>query len=203
MNHVQHRAVGIITAQRAEYHGGLKDAEGRTNKQRNAALATDIRNNGFGFTHLRGRYVENYGTKQATPSDEHSFMIVSDSHKKLRDFLTTHGEKYGQDSVLFKHPKEPSAKLIGTKEGAYPGKGQEQDVGEFHANRVPEFHTLLTRGGGADKPGKTPAAKKSFAFMNANAAAKPDLQEDAWGGAWETFGFYNPVTFSSRRETIF
>ena len=184
MHHAQNNAIGIITAHRGEFSAGGRDTEGRTNQQRNEALQKDIRGHGFGFIHLRGRYVENHGTPDARPVDEHSFMVTSgpEKAKDLRSFLVKHGEKYGQDAVLYKHPSNPHATLIGTRG---EDRGKETDTGPFHANRMPEYHSVLTRGGG-----KSGANPRTFAFG------------ENWEG-WETFGLFNPLSFFTRKETPF
>jgi hypothetical protein len=87
--------------------------------------------------------------------------------------LTKAGQKYEQDFVLHKSHDSENAHLIGTKEGVYPGAGKTADLGKFHANRVPEFHSVLK-------------GRRSFAFEEF---------------AWEEFGLYNPISFSAREET--
>jgi len=181
MHHTQNSTVGIITA-----HRGTHTAA--ENKSRNQDLARDIRAHGFGFAHIRGRYIENYGTKDARPVDEHSFLVIGKKgHDSgaLKGFLQHHGEKYGQDSVIHKAHNESTAKLLGTREGAWPGKGKEEDVGHWHPNRFSEFHSVL-------RTGKFHSAMqgggKSFAFTKEE---------------WEGFAVYNPVSFSSRVETLF
>jgi hypothetical protein len=169
MAHAQGRNVGIITAHRGEH-------DKATNNARNKDLAHDIRKAGLGFVHVKGRYVENYGKPEARHVDEHSYFVMGkkgNDSGHLKGFLKHHGEKYGQDSVLHKPHDSENAHLIGTKEGGYPGHGKTADLGKFHANRIPEFHSVLK-------------GNRTFAF-----------QEEAW----EEFGIYNPISFSSRVET--
>jgi hypothetical protein len=176
--HVQNRNIGMITAHRGEYTAA-------ENKQRNHALAADIKKHGFGYTHVRGRYIENHGTPEARSVDEHSFMVIGKKghdNGHLESFLKKHGEKYGQDSVLHKPHDSTKAHLIGTKEGGFPGKDVKHELGEFHPNRSGEFHTVMTRGGGDHKPGQTPANKRTFSF--------------------EDFAIYTQITNSSRVETL-
>jgi hypothetical protein len=170
MQHTQNSNVGIITA-----HRGTLDAA--TNKSRNSALAGDIRKAGYGFAHIRGRYIENYGKPDARPVDEHSFLVIGkkgNDSGNLKGTLKHLGKKYDQDSVLHKAHNEPHANLIGTKEGTFPGEGKEHNVGQFHANRFSEFHSMLKDN------------KKGFTFEE-----------------WNEFAVYNPITFSSRTETLF
>ena len=146
--HTQGRNIGMITAHRNE-----NTAE--ENKQRNKELEHHIRKAGYGYVKVKGRYIENHGTEHAKPVDEHSYLVVGkkgEDHGQLKSFLKKHGEHYGQDSVLHKAHNEEHAKLHGTREGGFPGKGKEHDVGTFHPNRASEFHTAMKGG------------KKTFAF---------------------------------------
>ncbi len=164
--HTQGRNIGMITAHRGEFTAS-------ENKSRNKSLEKDIRKAGHGFIRVKGRYIENHGTPQARPVDEHSYLVVGKKGKDggaLKGFLKKHGEKYGQDSVLHKAHDSNDAHLHGTKEGGYPGKGKKESVGTFHPNRAGEFHTAM-RG------------HRTFAFEEVN--------------------FTSPVTFSSRQETEF
>lgn len=146
--HTKDRNIGMITAHRAE-----NTAE--ENKKRNQELEHHIRKAGYGFVKVKGRYVENHGTPQAKNVDEHSYLVVGkkgDDKGELKNFLLKHGEKHGQDSVLHKAAGESTAKLHGTREGGWPGKGKTHDVGNFHPDRAGEFHTAMKGG------------KKTFAF---------------------------------------
>jgi len=168
--HTQGRNIGMMTAHRGEHTA-------EENKQRNHELEGDIRKHGFGFTHVKGRYIENHGTPQARAVDEHSYLIhgkKGDDKGELKNFLTKHGEKYGQDSVLHKAHDSEHAHLIGTREGGFPGKGNTHDVGQWHPNRTGEFHSVMT---GRHGKGRT------FTF--------------------ESIQFLTPVSFSSREEAEF
>lgn len=154
--------------------GDLPSSE---NKERNKSLEKDIRGAGYGFVHVRGRYIENYGKKdQREPSDEHSYMVIGkkgDDAGHLKGTLTKLGSKYNQDSVLHKSHNETNAKLHGTNETGYPGKDKSVDVGEFHPSRAGEFHSLLKGKG------------KTFTFEEYE------------------FGFYLPKSFFVREEVLF
>lgn len=153
--HTMERNIGMVTAHRNEYTAD-------ENKARNRELESHIRKAGYGFVNVKGRYVENYGTPEAKNVDEHSYLIVGkkgDDKGELRNFLRGVGEKYGQDSVLHKAHNEKNAKLIGTKEGGFPGKDKEFDVGEFHPNRAGEFHTAM-------RNKRTFAFAESIQFLN-------------------------------------
>lgn len=146
--HTKDRNIGMITAHRAENTS-------EENRKRNDELEHHIRKAGYGFVKVKGRYIENHGTPHAKTVDEHSFLVVGkkgDDKGELKHFLKKHGEKYGQDSVLHKSHDEETAKLHGTREGGWPGKGETHDVGTFHPSRAGEFHTAMKGG------------KKTFAF---------------------------------------
>ena len=135
-DHVMNRPFGIISAERGERTGA-------ENKANHAELKSAARAHGLGFIEMKGRYIENHGSEHAKPVDERSLMVIGKNPEHVKGFLQKHGAKFGQDSVLFKHPAESHAKLIGTKEGAWPGKGEQHDVGEWHANKAPEFHSVM------------------------------------------------------------
>lgn len=140
--HTKDRNIGMITAHRAE-----NTAE--ENKKNNQELEHHIKKAGYGFVKVKGRYVENHGTPEAKNVDEHSYLVMGkkgDDKGELKKFLTKHGEKHGQDSILHKSAGEETAKLHGTKEGGWPGKGKTHDVGHFHPNRAGEFHTAMKGG---------------------------------------------------------
>lgn len=167
MQHTKERNIGMITAFRSE---NTKQENLKLNKN----LEADIRKAGFGVIRVKGRYIENFGTEDATPVDENSYLVVGDKGDdsgKLLSFLQKLGKKYKQDSILHKGTQDEKAVLHGTKEGGWPGLGKTHETGTWHPDRAGEFHTLM-RGG-----------KKKFAF--------------------ESFQFMNPPSFSSREETEF
>ena len=115
--HTQGRNIGMITAHRGE---NSKEE----NEKRNGELEKKIRGAGYGFVKVKGRYIENHGTENARPVDEHSYLVVGnhgDDKGHLLHFLKKQGEHYGQDSILHKA----------------------HDVGKFHPNRAGEFHTVM------------------------------------------------------------
>ena len=137
--HTKDSNIGMITASRGENTP-------EENKAGNKELEKSIKAAGHGYVKVKGRYVEGHGTPQAKNVDEHSFLVIGkkgDDKGELKNFLLQHGEKHGQDSILHKAHDEPTAKLHGTNEGGWPGKGEEHDVGVFHPNRVGEFHTAM------------------------------------------------------------
>jgi len=140
--HVLNRNIGIITANRGE-----SSAEENLTKNRN--LEKDIRKAGHGFIHVKGRYIENRGTpKEKTVDSEHSYIVVGnkgDDRGALRGFLLHHGQKYGQESTLYKPHNSTTAKFLHTK--ADPSKhinvGDEEDIGHFHPEKIGDYHSSL------------------------------------------------------------
>lgn len=140
--HVQDRNIGIITA-----HRSANSAD--ENKRRNTELVGHIKNHGFGFVHIRGKYVENKGEPNEKHEEEHSYMVIGkkgNDNGALKGFLTKHGEKYGQDSILHKAHNSPEAHLIGTRDGSWLKKGEHMSVGHFQPNMVGDYHSALRRG---------------------------------------------------------
>jgi hypothetical protein len=140
-HHIENANIGIITAHR----GNLRPHE---NVARNRELEGHIRKAGYGFFHVDGNYIENYGTPTARTVGERAYLVVGkngDDHGELKGFLKKHGEAYDQDSVLYKAAGEPEAKLIGTskREDNWPAYGTEESVGTWHPNRAGEFHSQL------------------------------------------------------------
>lgn len=147
--HVHGREIGIISAHRGEHSA-------EENNHAHAALGDDIKKAGYGHIPIKGHYIENHGTEHARKVSEKSYMVIG-GHKNsgLHKFLTKHGEKYKQDSILHKPHDSTKASLHGTKEGSWPGKGEKHEVGEFHPNRTGEFHSGMK-------------GKRTFAFEGAD-----------------------------------
>lgn len=166
LDHVKNRNMGIITAHR--HDTTLSSDENTTkNKQNNEKLKKDIRDNGFGYIHVKGRFIENHGTPEARPVDEHSFIVVAkpDHADKLKEFLKTHGQKYNQDSILFKKHDEDHVNLIGTSHrDSWLKHGEESSVGQFHPSRMGEFHSLLK-------------GNRPFAFGESVQETSPNFEE--------------------------
>ncbi len=148
--HVNNRPFGIISAERGE-------RTAQENKAKHSELKAAIRAHGLGFIEMKGRYIENHGTEQARPVDERSLMVIGNDPEHVKGFLKKHGSLYNQDSVLFKHPSNSYAELIGTKEGAWPGLHVHHPVGEWKPNKAPEFHSVMK--------GRRTFAFESFAFI--------------------------------------
>jgi len=169
-SHVKNRNIGMITAHRGENTS-------KENQSNNKELENHIKTAGYGFIKVKGRYIENHGTKNAKAVDEDSFLVIGkkgDDKGELLSFLKKHGKHYNQDSILHKSSTDLNAKLHGTRKDGFPGLNKIHDVGTFHANRAGEFHTAM-RG------------HRSFEFSE----------------SVETFKFVRSPTFFNREETLF
>ena len=120
---------------------------------------------------VKGEFVENYGTPQARPVHENSFLVIdggtSQGEDQLKAFLKREGNKFGQDSVMFKSYNKEMAVEIGTRADASLGIGGEKVLGTWHPNKIGEFCTIMKGG-------------RSFVFGSAN--------------------FYRAWSYSVRRE---
>lgn len=131
--HTQNRNIGSITANRAT-NTPAKNAE--LNKE----LELSIRKN-FGIIKVKGASLED-----GKHVFENSFFVIGkegDDSGNLFGFLKQEGEKYNQDSVLYKPFGDDHAYLIGLKDGVFPGLGVKHDSGIFHPNRAGEYFSLL------------------------------------------------------------
>lgn len=134
--------IGILTAFRGKYSRVQ-------NLRRNQNLAEDLKSLGYGFIPIQGHYIEGHGTEHAKDVNEESFFVVgkdSDS-EAFKNNLLSLGEKYSQDSILYKAGDSKQAVLVGTldvnEEGkqVLPGKGQEVSLGEFHPQKIDMFYS--------------------------------------------------------------
>lgn len=138
--HTKERSIGALTAFRNEY--SLQE-----NRERNKELEKSIRDAGYGFIKVKGRYIENRGTDREVPVDEESFIIVggkSDEDKaKLNHFLVDLGKQYEQDSILFKPYDSSEAALVFTSGNE---AGSTFNVGEWSPTNLGEYFSVLGKG---------------------------------------------------------
>lgn len=132
---------GMLTAFRGEY-------DHRQNRQRNKQLEGDLRRSHLGFFHLEGYYVEDFGTEKANPVKEESYFVIGSQEDAtpLKKILFELGKKYEQDSVFYFDPQLNKGVLIGTKQDAWPGLGDEVVVGDWHPNKAGEFYSKMKGG---------------------------------------------------------
>lgn len=130
--------IGMLTAYRGQYSV-------KQNEDRNSKLKSDILSMGFGYVPVVGHYIENPGTPNEQKVKEQSFLVISSANDsgKLKNFLKRAGEKYDQDSVLYKDSSNEEAVLIGTASGRWPGLGQEEKIGKWHPNRIGTYYSQM------------------------------------------------------------
>jgi len=166
LDHFQNNSFSIISASRGLY--GKEENDTRTQN-----LISDVRGSGFGFVKMKGRYVEGYGTEgEKTPVQEDVLFIASkpmkvntettsQEEKKHNDEVNAKwnqefkqkmialGNKYDQESIVFKPYEEEKAYLIGTTDvdengkKVWPGYGNMVEVGDVKLGKAGIFHTML------------------------------------------------------------
>jgi hypothetical protein len=96
-------SIGIITAENPMAQKLSKKA----NRERNQQLAADLRELGYGFYQVKGKY----------GNVEHPFVIPNIS----KDDIVHLGSKYRQDAIIYveKTPEGSEAELIGTADNKY------------------------------------------------------------------------------------
>jgi hypothetical protein len=144
--HTLDRNIGIVTAFRGRYTKS-------ENLSRNSNLQADIRAAGFGFYRMEGHYIEGFGSELSKDVKEQSFLVIGDKgndNGKLKGLLKKLGNKYNQDSILYKSFDNKNAMLIGTQaededgnEVEFPGFGKEISVGEFKPMKVSQFYSKM------------------------------------------------------------
>lgn len=136
--HSKESNLGMITAFRGQY-------DVSTNEKRNRNLISDIRGAGFGYVMVTGYYTENPGTENEQKVKEQSFLVISNANDggRLKTFLKTAGEKYDQDSVLYKDASTEEAILIGTATGRWPGMNTEVRAGKWQPNKIGTYYTQM------------------------------------------------------------
>lgn len=136
-DHVKNRHIGMISASRET----LSPEE---NVKRTKNLSKDMKEMGLEHIPVKGRYIKNYGTKEAFPIDEESFFVHSKDD--LLPQMKKLGEKYNQDSILHKAKGSEVAQFHGTNDADFPGRNKSVDVGKFKPNVKGEFHSVLKSG---------------------------------------------------------
>lgn len=129
-------SIGIISAFK-------KDAYETTARyqhymQKTAELGSDIRSAGYGYSLMDGHYTMNQGVfkDHPKPVDEPSLCMVGRDEKKLRADIIQWGNRYEQESVLFKPAGDPDAYLIYMS-------GRIEKAGTFHPNRLGDYYTRM------------------------------------------------------------
>ena len=132
--------IAIISASR----GNMTSEE---NKQRSRQLVQDIKAAGLpGPTQVAGRYTEKFGTPEAIPVKEQSFIVTPAqgmSSEEFENIIVSLGKKYNQDSILIQTQFQGTAELVGTSADAWPGDGERVSVGTMHPGKAGEFDTQV------------------------------------------------------------
>lgn len=140
----QQRSFGIITA----FRGGFTY---NVNKQLNRELHNDLRAKGLvADIIIKGIYKEHYNTPEEQEVKEEAFIVFPKIGNEgeltgLKKSLMKLGEKYDQDSILFKSVYENVAYLIGTskRKNTYPPYHEEVNVGTFRPKLIGEFYSRM------------------------------------------------------------
>lgn len=138
--HTKESNIGCISASRGENSKG-------ENVKLTDQLRKDIREAGFGYVKIKGRFIENQGTDNEHAVDEEVALIVGDKtdegKKKLKAFMEKMGAKYKQESILFKGHNDDEAILIDT---VGENKGRETKIGKWHANKIGPYFSVMKGG---------------------------------------------------------
>jgi hypothetical protein len=137
-------------------HVPVTTAENRSN---NKALEKDIKDAGYSFIRVKGGFPEldSDGKRHTGYSGyEPSYIVVgskTDDGGKLKDFLTHHGDKYNQDSVLFKHHSNTEVHSISTsdRDPKFP-RGSHSTMPGFKFGKFGDYFTALHGDADTNKP---------------------------------------------------
>ena len=144
--HFAQHDIAILTAFRKVDEAG-NVLSWNDNLIRNKSLKNEIRGAGYGYIQVKGYHPEvNPTTGDNEPVYEESLVVVDVNKKssgKLRDDAISWGEKWSQDSVIFK-PASEAATLIGTNDTAgWINRGETKTIGKEHWNVPAEIFTKL------------------------------------------------------------
>lgn len=121
------RVFAILTAFRGEY-----DLE--QNLIRNRALASDIRNLGYGFFYLDGYWVENQGTDNERRVKEDSLFVTTRNPHDFAKNILLLGKRYEQEAVLVKDKQ--GTRLLFTN-------GDTMDLGQLQPGKMGGIYSQL------------------------------------------------------------
>jgi hypothetical protein len=119
----------------------------KENQQRNRSLLAKLQRLGYGVISVKGSYIENFNSPDATEVGEHTFFVIDlkDTGKLFND-LKKLGEQFNQDSILFIEKGGEKAILYGTnsvKKDAYPGYGKSKILKNRKLGSSGEFFTKV------------------------------------------------------------
>lgn len=144
--HMLNFDTGIVTAFRSEIDDGGEKVKlsRKDNLDRNRKLRAELTKR-YNLTAVRGKYIENYGTKDAREVGENVFFAV-DAHGtgQLEKDLRRLGERFQQDSILFIPKGAESGVLIGTNRTGWPGLGRREKLGHPVFGKSGQFMTKVS-----------------------------------------------------------
>jgi hypothetical protein len=123
----KNRVFAILTAFRGEY-------DFDENKARNSALASDIRNLGYGFFYLDGYWIENEGTDNERRVKEDSLFVSTQNTKDFAKNILSLGKKYNQEAVVVKD--EEGARLLFSN-------GDTMNLGDLKPGKMGDIYSQL------------------------------------------------------------
>jgi hypothetical protein len=103
----------------------------------------------FGCIDVDVRFSE-HGPLQTQTLTERCYLLLGGrgfDSGNLKGFLRQYGAIHDQRLVLYKPHDERSAYLLGTRDGVVPRRKQNVCVGEFRANRLPNYFSLIREQG--------------------------------------------------------
>jgi hypothetical protein len=133
--------VGLISASRSEFTTDV-------NQGRCASLWAYIWRR-FGSIDVDVRFSE-HGPFQTQTVTERCYLLLGGrgfDNGNLKGFLRQYGAIHDQRLVLYKPYDERSAYLLGTRHGVIPRRKQIVCVGEFRANKLPDYFSLIREQG--------------------------------------------------------
>lgn len=128
------RPVGIITA----FRGERTEHE---NVRANRALASELKNAGFGFVWVDGAWVENPGTAEESHEKEVSMLVIGNEgeDEKLFNALKAGAQKYDQEGFVFKGADG--------RVGVYNAQGSEEvSFNNINMDKLSDIYTRLRHG---------------------------------------------------------
>lgn len=129
----ENTSVGVISGFRGEY--SLSQ-----NRTRNNQLERMIRQSGYGFNKVVGKWVENEGTENEKSVYEETFLIRTSANEsdKLKKDLLKWASKFNQEGVLFKPGNDKSTYFMSAS-------GSMSSIGQLGVNSIKNHMTILTK----------------------------------------------------------
>lgn len=143
--HVEdNRPIAMLSGHRYQDEDGNVMSKGQ-NRARNKEIEQILRGQNFGYTKVKGAYVETTKEGKKVEVTEDSFIIFGEigADQKLKGVATKIGKKYNQESVFFRDGKG-QAQLIATRGDTWMGAvGSVVGLGRFAPTKLGEYYTKL------------------------------------------------------------